>query len=943
MGVRVGIATGQVVVGELIGEGASQESTVVGETPNLASRLQGLAGKNTVVIGPRTYALAGARFECEDLGPQSLKGITPAVQAWQVKRAVVAESHFEARHRAGLTPLVGREHEIGLLLQRWEQAKEGHGQVVLLSGEAGIGKSRIVEALRESTEIDSPIRLHYQCSAYFVNSALHPVIEHLERTARIEREDSNEVKLDKLEQLLSQGSADVEAIARLIAPLLSISSGNRYPPLEISPERQKAHTLDALVSQVEGLSRHNPVLLIFEDLHLADPTSLELLGLTIERAVSIPILMAFTFRPEFSPPWGGHSHITTLTLNRFTRVMASELVANVTGGKPLPDAVLKRIIEKTDGVPLYVEELTKTILESGWLSEGSDRYIVSGPLPEVAVPATLQDSLTARLDRLGSVKEVAQTASVIGREFDYELLQSISPLSKEKVRSALDRLTTAELVFRRSSTTEERYTFKHALVQETAYRGLLRSKREAIHERIAKLLQEQFSERVNAEPELLARHLTEAGLLEPSVEQWKRAGLKAMDSSANMEALSHLTKALELFEQLEPTRKSAHDELSLQVPLAAALVAVKGWSASETGDAYFRSRELCRQIGDTRQTIPVLYGIWSYQYMSAHLKDALELANECLRLAERGKDRTHLMAAHSAVGQTLVDMGELNDADQHLEKSFALYQSVQDQSVWQDYGEDPALTALAWSVWVSWFRGFPEKAFSQCNELVEATQKSSATITTAWALTVKAGLQQFCGEFGPALDSANNVIEFSTERDISLFRAFGSILKGHSLVALGQAEDGAELMCQGVEDWKTAGAGLCLPLFYAMLAEGYGRCKRPEQGLSTLDYGFEHVERPGDQVWLPELYRVRGTVLLSQPADNSVQAEDSFRKATDVAREQGSKSFELRATTDLARLYERQGQGEEAANILTPAYGWFTEGFGTADLKEAKLLLERLG
>ena len=480
-----------------------------------------------MVIGPGTHGLIGERFEYEGLGYQTLKGIAKPVEIWRVISAAAAESRFEARQLGGLTPLVGREHEIGLLLDRWTQAKEGDGQVVLLSGEAGIGKSRMIETLRDRTTENDSIRLTYQCSPYYTNSALHPVIEQLARSSQFDTHDSSEVKLVKLKSLVAQGTQDVDAVVPLLAGLLSIPISDRYPPLEMTPERQKEATLAALAAQIAGLSCKRPVLLVFEDAHWADPTSLELLALTIEGVQRVPALVVISFRPEFSPPWTSHTHVTGLTLNRFTRSLALEMTAGATAGKSLPEQVLQQIIEKTDGVPLFVEELTKTILESGQLTEHADRYVTIGPLQDVTIPATLHDSLMARLDRLGAVKEVAQTAATIGREFDYDLLAAVSPLNFEKLRNALDRLIDAELVFRRGRSIEGGYIFKHALVQDAAYGSLLKSKLQELHQRIAQTLQDRFPERTESEPDLVAHHYTQAGLTQYAIPCWSNAGTRA--------------------------------------------------------------------------------------------------------------------------------------------------------------------------------------------------------------------------------------------------------------------------------------------------------------------------------------------------------------------------------------------------------------------------------
>ena len=545
LAVRVGVATGLVVVGDLIGEGASEESAAIGETPNLAARLQGLAEPNAVVIAPNTRRLAAGRFEYTDLGTHKLKGIAGPVHAWRVIAASEVASRFDAAHEFGVTPLVGREHESGLLLERWEQVKKGEGQVVLLSGEPGIGKSRITETLREQVTADDPIRLRYQCSPYHTNSALYPIIDQLERAARFDRNDPPDAKLDKLEALLAQSAERVEEAAPLFAALLSISVGDRYPHVGLTPEQQKEKTLKVLVAQLRSLSRHQSVLMIFEDVHWADPTSLELLDMIVEQAPRVRVLALITFRPEFTPPWTGHTYITSLALNRLSRELSAAMLEKVTRGKELPEEVRDQIVAKSDGIPLFVEELTRTVVESGLLTEQAERYELSGPLPPLAIPTTLKDSLMARLDRLAPVKKVALAAAVIGREFGYELLAAVSGLKDNKLQEALEQLVNANLIFRRGTTpAAASYRFKHALVQNAAYESLLRSTRQQLHARIADALETHFPDIADTQPEVLAHHYTEAELTERAIGYWQRAGEHAAKRAAHVEAISHLSRGL---------------------------------------------------------------------------------------------------------------------------------------------------------------------------------------------------------------------------------------------------------------------------------------------------------------------------------------------------------------------------------------------------------------
>jgi class 3 adenylate cyclase len=538
---HLGIHTGLVVAGEMGAGDTREEMAIVGETPNIAARLEGLAGPGSVLISDSTHSLIEGLFVCEALGPQSLKGISEPVAVYRVKGETTARSRFEAAASRGLMPLVGREQEMALLLDRWEQAKHGEGQVVLLSGEAGIGKSRITRMLRDRVASEDHVRLRYQCSPYHTNSALHPIMDQLERAAGFARDDPARVRLGKLESLLAQSSRQPAEAVPLLAAVLSIPTGDRFPPLELSPEAQKERTLAALIDQIKGLAENRPLLIIFEDAHWIDPTSQELLDLIVDHAQALKALVLITYRPVFASPWGGHPHVTSLTLNRLGRRQSQSMVRALTANKSLPDEVLDQILAKTDGVPLFLEELTRTVLESGLLKEEEDLYVLAGPLPPLAIPATLHDSLMARLDRLSPIKEVAQTAAAIGREFSHQLLSEVSTATDEGLEDALAQLAEAELVFRRGKPPQATYTFKHALVRDAAYESLLKSKRRELHGRIAEALEQSFPERAEVEPELLAYHLTEAELTEPAIAYWRTAGLRAIERSANVEAVAHLT------------------------------------------------------------------------------------------------------------------------------------------------------------------------------------------------------------------------------------------------------------------------------------------------------------------------------------------------------------------------------------------------------------------
>ena len=731
---RVGIATGHVVVGDLVGEAGRDAEAVSGETPNLAARLQEIAGAGQVAIGAVTRRLIGEAFELEDLGLTVLKGFAEAVPMWRVTGERPSESRFEAAHAGRLATFVGREEEVDLLVRRWQQAKDGEGQIVLLSGEAGIGKSRITQTLKDRIADQSPVRLRLQCSPHHVNSALYPLISHLERVSGIALADGPEARLDKLEELIAWPSGGVTRAVPLFASLLSIPLGDRYPPLEIAPQVQKERTLEALADQLLGLAARQPVLMVFEDVHWADPTTLEALELVIDRIQDARVLGVITHRPEFVPPWHGYSHVTALALNRLGRDQCAAMVPDVARGKTLPVEVLDEIVAKTDGVPLFVEELTKTVIESGILEEKDDRYELNGPLPPLAIPSTLHDSLMARLDRLAPAKEVAQIGAAIGREFSHRLLAEVSPTGDNELNDALGQLVESELVFRRGRPPDVTYVFKHALLQDAAYQSLLRSKRQTLHRDIAKALEENFPETAETEPEILAHHYTEAGLAEQAVGYWQRAGQRAIERSANVEAVAHLTKGLDLIASEPKSPTYLERELDVQLLLGGALTGTAGYAAPETGDAYLRARDLCQQIGDTPQVFPALYGVWNLYYVSCELQKARGFAEEFLDQARRQKDRARLVAAHGMVGQTLTTLAEFDSARHHSENLIEHWDQKKDRSLGVLYGEHPAISILAFQSWIYWFLGYPDQALERSRRALEnAYDLSHATSTVRTA------------------------------------------------------------------------------------------------------------------------------------------------------------------------------------------------------------------
>ncbi|WP_439364696.1 AAA family ATPase [Bradyrhizobium sp. DASA03005] len=938
LAVRIGIATGPVVVGELIGEGAAREETVVGDTPNLAARLQTLAEPDTVVISTRTRELIGGLFELAELGLQILKGFPDPLRAWRVVGEGAAESRFEALHGAGLTPLVGRDHEIGLLLEQWERAKEGEGQVVLLAGEPGIGKSRLVRALRERLENEPHTALSHYCSSHHQTSPLHPVIGLLERAAGFAADDLVATRLDKLEALLALSSDDVPVVAPLLAALLSLEAGARYPPLDLSPHRQKERTLEVLVDQVLGLATRRPVLALYEDVHWADPTSLELLDLLIDRVQGAPVLVLITFRPQFEPSWTRYAHVTALTLSRLSRRQGAAIVGRLSGGKALPPAVLDQIVAKTDGVPLFVEELTRTVLETNLLRDEGDHYALAGPLPPMAIPATLQESLLARLERLAPAREVAQVAAAIGREFSHELLARTTALPESELQAALDDLVGSGLVFRRGTPPLATYSFKHALVQDAAYATLVRAKRQRLHARIAAALEQHFPETVQAQPELLAHHYTEAGLAEPAIDYWLRAGQRAIARSAMTEAVAQLRNGLNLLKGV-PEADRSRRELDLQITLGVALMATQGWAAPEAGRANARARELCEQIGATSQLWPVLYGQWVFHGVRAEHTAAREVADEFLRRVQDHQETSATLVAHRVSGTGSFWRGEVAAARSHLEQALALYDPERHRSLAFLYVQDPRVAALSGISWTLFALGYPEQARARSREALDSARELAHLNTLGYALLFSCFFEQYHGAWREAQERAETLVELSTEQNFPHFLAAATVIRGWALTQSGELETGLAQLLRGLPAWRATGAGLYEPYFLGLQAEVLGRLGAAEEGLDLVAQALHRVEETGERWFEAELHRMTGELMLRLPNADARAAGARFGIAAATARQQGAKLWELRAATRLAQSWKEQGRCGEAHDLLSPLYSQFTEGFGTPDLQAASAVL----
>ena len=862
---RVGIATGLVVVGDLIGSGQAQERGIVGETPNLAARLQGVAEPNMVVIAEGTRKLLGNLFDLEDLGQKELKGIAGATRAFAALRAGSAESRFEALHASGLTALVGREEETELLLRRWSKAKGGEGQVVLLSGEAGIGKSRLTAALLERLAGEPYTRLRYFCSPQHTDSAFYPIIGQMERAAGLSRDDTAAVRLDKLDALLAQSSASPQDAA-LFAELLSLPNDGRYPALNLAPEQRRQKTLEAFGSQLEVLSRVRPVLMIFEDAHWTDPTSLEAFGRTVDRIRPLRVLLLATFRPEFVPPWIGRPHVTSLTINRMAERDVDAIIDGVAGNKPIPESVRKDIIERTDGIPLFVEEMTKAVLEAE--SEGSAKHLAASvPSPAHAVPASLHASLMARLDRLGSAKDVAQIGAAIGREFSHALLAAVAGKPGADLGSALDRLIAAGLLFRQGVPPQATYLFKHALVQDAAYGTLLREARRGLHARIAEVLEGQFTEIAKNQPELLARHCTEAGLTEKAVGLWGKAGQRSLERSALVEAVEQLTRAIGLIAALAPTPALRREEIKLQVALITPLLHVKGYAAPETKAAAERANLLIEQakalgepLEDPLLLFSVLYGVWVANYIAFNGDAMRELAAQFLVLAEKQGSVVPIVVAHRIMAVSLLCTGDIVEARVHSDQAAALHNPAEHRPVATRFGQDNGVSILAYRSLGSWLLGYPAASLADVESAVKAAREIGQAATLMFALTHAALTHLVSRNYAAAKGEAEELAAVAGDKGAFFWKAIGTMAQGWVLALTGKASDAADLLTSGLGAFRSTGSTLWMPLHMSCLAIAYRDLDRFDEAWRCIGEATTAIETTGERWYEAEVLRVAGEI-----------------------------------------------------------------------------------
>jgi predicted ATPase/class 3 adenylate cyclase len=944
--VRVGVATGLVVVGDLIGQGAAQEQAVVGETPNLAARLQSLAEPGAVVIASSTRKLTGGLFVYRNLGTVSLKGFAEEVPTWQVIGPSAAESRFEAFHSTALTPQVGRDEEIELLNRRWERAKRRDGSAVLISGEPGIGKSRIAQAVQDRLGTEPHTCLRYFCSPYHQDSALYPIITQLERVAGFRRDDTAEQRLTKLETVLAQATNDLGEAVPLLADLLAIPTGERYSPLNLTPQKRKEKTLGALISQVEGLAARQPVLMVFEDIHWSDPTTRESLDLLIDRVATMRVLVVVTFRPEFAPPWTGRPQVMLLTLSRLPARQCAEMIAHVTGGKALPREIVDQIADRTDGVPLFVEELTKSVVESGALTDAADRYAVTGPMTSLAIPTTLHASLLARLDRLAPTREVAQIGAALGRSFSHELISAAAAMPQDQLDEALAQLVGAELIFRRGTPPDAAYTFKHALVQDAAYSTLLRSRRQQLHGRIAATMESQFPEIVTAEPAIMAQHCADAGLREKAIEYWLKAGRLSIARSAVAEAVAQLQKGLVLLASLPETPWRQHQELSLQIALGSALIATKGYAAPEVGGTYDRAGALANEINVPEQLIPVVYGRYVFHLVRSEHKLALSLAEQMERVGGIRDDLivdgrlTWQLCGHAMHGIVRMFLGDFIAARVLFERCHHLNDPVHRAVYASVAAEDVYSVMLGYLGLTLAFLGHVDEARSRIQQAISEARRLDHAFTLAFVLDWACGVHQVCSLATEVQQYAEELVAVASEHGFPLWVGYGASYQGWSLAALGQPQEGLALLTNALEALRGTGAVVSTPWTLTLLGETHVMLGQPVEALNCVDEATQIIAATDERYFESELNRLRGDLLIAM--EDRFAAEQSYHQARAIAERQSAKLFELRAATNLARLWHNQGKRNEARDLLAPIYSWFSEGFDTPVLKEAKALLDQL-
>jgi len=944
LSVRVGISTGIVVISETGAGDPSIPSSAVGDTPHIAARLQAIAAPNSLVIAEVTRRLISVRFDQEELGPQNLKGIAEPVHAFRVRHLHEDSSRFHAGRAAALTPLVGRRTELALLQQRWRDATGGEGQVLYVCGVPGIGKSRIVHELDRWIGRQSHFSLKFQCSPHHMQSALFPVIQQIKRLGKLANNDSDSVKLDKIERLLAKATKQLDRVMPLVAEMISIPSQSRYARLELTAVQKKAHTLFMLVDLLLDLSDRRPVLCLLEDAQWIDPSTQELLELIAARTEKARILLIVTHRPEYQVHSGFHGNVSGLTLSRLPRRDAVELTQLALRKQSVSTVVMNRIVDESDSIPLFVEELARGAFESGGTKKRGTNNQRAEESASWSVPDSLRDSLVARLDQAPQGRTVAQMAAVLGREFSYDMLLRVSNLSSSELDLTLAHLQQSEIIQQIEQRPSARYVFKHALVRDAAYESLLRSTRREFHARVGAILEKERPEIVADEPELLAYHYSLAGNAEFAVIYWSNGGQRARNRSANFEAIVQFQKALEFLSLSPETPERLAKELDLQLSLGVCFIAAHGYSADDTRSSFERARALSEELGDPRKEIQATFGLALHYWMRAQHDRATALGGTMLAKAEELKDPIALTVAHRVLGSTLFTLGDFVRAHEHLERAVALKQAVTQEarSLFLSYAVDPGIAAQLILAWDTWNLGYPEQARRHVMEALGQALKQVDAYTVAFAHFVTCAVQSLRGEFQDSLSHADRSLALSTEHHINLYALYSRFGRGYALAKTGQKERAVAEIQEAIEKARRSNLGHMRGFLRGWLVTILVEIEDPETALSTVDHALIQVNDVTGRAWEAELRRLRGDILLVVSADGADEAERSYNDAIALAQSQCARSLELRAAISLARLLMSRGRNAEARERLASIYGWFTEGFDTQDLREAKGLLEQL-
>ena len=940
--VRVGVHTGMVVMNAR-GSRDGRGPLALGQTPTIAAQVQGFAPPDAVAISPAAMRLVEGYVGSQPLGAYLLDDAAEPQTVFQALQKRGAPSRFAVAAAKGLTPFVGREAERALLRQGWAQVKEGLGQVIVLSGEPGIGKSRLVEALKDEVAQEPHVLWECYGSPHHQQTPLFPLIAFLPQVFQWLPEDSPAAKVVKLEDLLRRYDLPLPDIVPLFAALWSLPlPESDYPPLTLSPQRQRQKTLDSMVALMLAQAERRPVLFILEDLHWTDPTTLEFLDFLIDQMPTAAILAVLTRRFDFQPAWIRRAYLTEVTVNRLSRQQTARMAQQVIGGKVLPAEVVQHLVDKTDGVPLYIEEMTKMLLEAGYLEEVEGNYALIGSLGLLGIPATLQGLLMARLDRLMTAKTIAQYAAVIGRQFSHELLQAVSRMDHTTLRHELRRLVAAELIYKSGAPPHEAYFFKHALIQEAAYQSVMKRTRNQYHKRIAQVLVKQLPQTVQTQPELLAYHYTEAGFHEQAIDYWQRAGENAIQHSAHREAVKHLTQGLQLLNELPMSPERMQQELMIYVSLGTSLMATQGSSAPEVGHAYNRALELCQQLEDPSHNFPVLFGLWRFYLSSAQLSTAKELASQLLRHAQRIKNQDATVEAQLALGSSLFFMGDLLASQKYLICDIPNDTSDNTHAHILFYGHDPRIIQLSHLSMTLLILGFPEQSRRISFDAIRIARNTSHPYSLVFTLSYSSMLNCLCYEYQDAQDQSGEAIEIASDQDFSKWLMHCTILHKFFAATDGDHENVLNQFRESLGAWKGANTFLAQPFYIALLAKIYEMNNCIDEGLEVIQEAINIIDKTNEHWFKAELYRIKGEFLLKLPVSIASQAEDAFQQALDIARHQQAKLWELRAAMSLSRLWRQQGKSCAAYNLLASIYEWFTEGFDMTDLKQASSLLATL-